>query len=58
MAEKEIIEKIRKIQQEKVSPEQKNDLINNLLQSLENERYTFTSFKLLNLVSLSLVIID
>jgi len=38
MAEKEIIEKIRKIQQEKVSPEQKNDLINNLLQSLENER--------------------
>ena len=58
MAEKEIIEKIRRIQQEKVSPEQKNDLINNLLQSLENERYTFTSFKLLNLVSLSLVIID
>ena len=37
MAEKEIIEKIRKIQQEKVSPGEKNDLINNLLQS--HERY-------------------
>ena len=41
MAEKEIIEKIRKIQEEKVSPEKKNDLINNLLKSLENERYTY-----------------
>ena len=42
MAEKEIIEKIRKIQQEKVSPEEKNDLINNLLQS--HERYKCLSY--------------
>ena len=38
MSDKEIIDKIRKIQKENISQEQKSDFINNLLQSQE-ERY-------------------
>ena len=46
MSDREIIEKIRKIQEENISPEEKNDFINNLLQS--HERYlSATSYNLL-----------